>query len=142
MRLVPQKRRRWLLTAGVIVAIGTARLLPLQVDYGQARGYFQAGLSVALNPGARMVRATPTGSMEPAITHRHFSVLAPVPFAEVRVGDIIAFTDLDGAMIVHRVILREDEALTTKGDNNEHPDPRPVRMENYRGKIVATFFSR
>ena len=41
-------------------------------------------------------------------------------------GDVIIFQGAAGKMIVHRVIRRDGEMLTTMGDNNSVPDSDPV----------------
>lgn len=51
-----------------------------------------------------------------------------VPFDALRVGDIIVFPSQDNPekRIVHRIIGKSGDALTTMGDNNFSPDKAPV----------------
>ncbi len=55
-------------------------------------------------------------------------VLKSVPFAALRVGDVIAFHPNGGGVpgVVHRIISRTDKTLHTMGDNNAGPDAVPV----------------
>jgi signal peptidase len=68
-----------------------------------------------------------SGSMEPALKVGGITICKAVPVESIRVGDIIAFNNLDGVKITHRVTSVADEDGTikfrTKGDANEEEDP-------------------
>ena len=51
-----------------------------------------------------------------------------VPFDELRVGDIIIFPSLDNPekRIIHRIVRKSGDILTTMGDNNPSPDKDSV----------------
>ena len=53
-----------------------------------------------------------------------------VPFEELYVGDIIVFpaSDDSGKRIIHRIIKKTGDSLTTMGDNNPAPDKAPVTV--------------
>ena len=71
------------------------------------------------------------GSMEPTIPFGSLVVDAP---ATPAVGDVITLRQINGVYVTHRVIAQEGDFFTTKGDANEHPDPKPVR----RAEVVGT----
>lgn len=56
--------------------------------------------------------------------------------SEVKVGDVIAFSDPSGkkeVLITHRIIEVEDERIKTKGDAVEDPDPFNVSKKDIYG---------
>ena len=58
-----------------------------------------------------------------------------IPFAEFRVGDVVAFRvpEPNAKGVVHRVIARGEDYLVTMGDNNMTPDAhRVVAADNPR----------
>lgn len=86
-----------------------------------------------------------SGSMEPALKVGGVVVSKPIPFGEVREGDIISFRFAgQREVITHRVIrIIKDESgktwLQTKGDANEDPDPNLVGPTP-TGKIQKVVF--
>ena len=57
-------------------------------------------------------------------------------FENIETGDVISFRVSDDMLVTHRAIKITDEGITTKGDENNNPDPDPVTKENYIGKTV------
>ena len=55
--------------------------------------------------------------------------------AEFQVGDAIVFQS-NGDMIVHRVIMMNNECLVTQGDANTVPD-EPIAYDAVKGKVIA-----
>lgn len=55
---------------------------------------------------------------------------------EVAVGDIIVFRNPTGTFTIHRIVLKNDKTVTTKGDANFEPD-KPVKYKDIIGKAVA-----
>ena len=83
-----------------------------------------------------------TSSMAPKYSPGTFLVVKPVPFEELKVGDIITYQieSNDPAVITHRIIsmgaTQEGEpTFITKGDNNDVADENPVREVQVRGKL-------
>lgn len=68
-----------------------------------------------------------SGSMEPALKVGGVTICRSVPVEDIKVGDIIAFNNLEGVKITHRVtsVAEEDGVIKfhTKGDANEEEDP-------------------
>ena len=62
-----------------------------------------------------------------------------IPFADLRVGDIVVFTSRSATAdrIIHRIIRRTDDSLTTMGDNNPAPDAAPVTASQRPALAVA-----
>lgn len=83
-----------------------------------------------------------TSSMAPKYAPGTFLVVKPVPYEELRVGDIITYQIESGspAVITHRIsAIGADQngeiVFTTKGDNNDVEDELPVREIQVKGKL-------
>jgi signal peptidase I len=79
-----------------------------------------------------------SGSMAPAYPTDSVLAVEPVPAADVRAGDVIAYrVDPDTPLVTHRVIeVRTGPVFVTKGDANEDPDAKPVAAADLRGRVV------
>ncbi|UCR88402.1 signal peptidase I [Mycetocola spongiae] len=81
-----------------------------------------------------------TGSMEPLMPPGTTVVVKPIPFDQIRVGDVITYQLSSGEpeVVTHRVvgvdITPDGPRLRTQGDANPAEDPTPVREEQVRGK--------
>lgn len=71
-----------------------------------------------------------------------FLVMKPVPFDELKYGDVITFQQYSGRPDVetHRIVgfgatQQGEKTLITKGDNNGANDPEPVRAVQVKGKL-------
>lgn len=83
-----------------------------------------------------------SGSMEPYLKVGDIILVDKVDSAqEIKVDDIITFTQGDGKDITHRVIevkdINDNRSFVTKGDNNNDIDPNEVKFENIRGKYSS-----
>ena len=83
-----------------------------------------------------------TSSMEPKLPPGTLVVVKPVPFDDIRVGEVVTYQLRSGEpeLVTHRVIERALAAdgtvtLITKGDNNAVPDPAAVREVQVRGTV-------
>jgi signal peptidase len=82
-----------------------------------------------------------TQSMEPGLPPGTLVVIRPTPVDDIRVGDVITYQISSGeaAVVSHRVISKTyaDGELTfvTQGDNNDAPDPEPVKPVQIRGAL-------
>ena len=67
--------------------------------------------------------------------------IEPVSFADVFLGDVIAFPDPIGddrtGVLVHRVVAILPRGLITRGDNNVRVDTSIVTAENLLGKVTS-----
>lgn len=87
--------------------------------------------------------AVPTSSMEgdnpDSFDAGSFIITKNVSFSNIKVGDIVVYSD-QGILIVHRVVeINEDGSLITKGDNNNSIDSVLVTKDNYKAKMVKSF---
>lgn len=85
-------------------------------------------------------RVVLSGSMEPAIETG--SVIATIPRAEYRVGEIVTFGG-SGIPTTHRIVGTEEgengeQLFVTKGDANEEEDFRRVSGSEVLGKVFLT----
>ena len=83
-----------------------------------------------------------TSSMAPKYAPGTFLVVKPVPFEELKVGDIITYQIESGSptVITHRIssVTAEQSGeivFITKGDNNDVEDELPVREVQVKGKL-------
>jgi signal peptidase len=93
----------------------------------------------------RLTGSTPytvlTGSMRPSMPPGTTVVVKPLPFSEIKVGDVITYQISSGEpeVVTHRVIgvnvTQDGVRLETKGDANPIADPSLVREEQVRGKV-------
>lgn len=81
-----------------------------------------------------------SGSMEPTISVGSIVYVKEADFADIAVGDIIAF-EAGASVVTHRVeeIDSENQLFTTKGDANNTTDFTPVPYTNVIGKVMAHF---
>jgi signal peptidase len=83
-----------------------------------------------------------TNSMAPKYSPGTFMVMKPVPFDELRYGDIVTFQLQSGRpdAETHRIVgfgatQSGETTLITKGDNNGANDADPVRALQVKGKL-------
>lgn len=74
-----------------------------------------------------------TGSMEPALPIG--SIVVVDPAAEPEIGDIFAYR-VGTMVVIHRMIARDGDNYTFKGDANASPDISPVADEQILGKVI------
>lgn len=85
----------------------------------------------------------PTDSMEAgepdSIMAGSLILSKKVAFEDIDEPDVIIFQS-EGILKVHRVIGKDDEGLTTKGDNpNAGVDPDKVTANTYQAKVIKSF---
>lgn len=84
-----------------------------------------------------------TSSMAPKYAPGTFLAVKPIPFDELRVGDIITYQIASGkaGVITHRIVSvgatqEGGRVFTTKGDNNSLVDESPVQEVQVKGKLL------
>jgi signal peptidase I len=92
--------------------------------------------------GEQMMIIT-SGSMEPSIPVAAVVYVAPLPSADLRVGDVITFGSAQGAALTtHRIIgIRSIDGAPfyqTQGDANRTPDPNLTPAGAVVGKVTMT----
>lgn len=86
------------------------------------------------------VSYVPTASMEPTISAGEYVMYGKTNFEDVNVGDIIVYKSSSGMYIIHRVIEKNTEYLTTKGDNNAISDTEQITPDMVYGKYIMTIY--
>lgn len=76
-----------------------------------------------------------SGSMAPTFDTGSVVTIKPVRFENIKKGDIITFTDLEGRTVTHRVLVKQSQRLITKGDANKTPDLNAVAPGQVIGKV-------
>ncbi|MCR2783152.1 MULTISPECIES: signal peptidase I [unclassified Microbacterium] len=82
-----------------------------------------------------------TQSMEPGLPPGTLIVTKPTPVEDIAVGDVITYQIRSGesAVVTHRVISKtfagDEVTFIAQGDNNDVPDPEPVREVQVRGTL-------
>ena len=75
------------------------------------------------------------GSMSPFIQNGDVLEVVPVK-GKINLGDIVLYCSSHGNPIVHRVIRRGKESVTTKGDSVSSSD-QPLLSKQVLGRVVA-----
>ena len=88
--------------------------------------------------GIRPVRVL-SGSMKPEIVEGDMVYIQSCREEDVQTGDVIAFENGNGQMVLHRVIRREEEGFITKGDANDREDFQLVSAEDLIGILAVRF---
>jgi signal peptidase I len=101
---------------------------------------FALGYAVLTVAGYKPV-AVYSGSMRPTIPVGGLALDRAIPAREVRVGDVITFTDpyVRGRYVTHRVVeivqTPRGLAYRTKGDANPGRDPWAIRLDGQVGRV-------
>lgn len=92
---------------------------------------------VVLGIGPYKLIGIQTGSMSPKIKIGDAVVVdKKCNRDELKEGDIVAYLNNDGLVIVHRIIkINSDKTFITKGDYNNVADSEYVRKEQVQGKV-------
>ena len=79
-----------------------------------------------------------TGSMKPEFQGGETAIIIPDSFETVKEGDIVAFESPrnNSRPVMHRVIIKGDNYLRTKGDSNGKAEEFAVEKDEYRGKVM------
>ncbi len=94
---------------------------------------------VALKIFGFSVYSVRTASMEPTYPVNSIVFVQRTNPASIAVGDTITYTlNEDGDTVTHRVVSidKENRTFTTKGDNNNVEDAKPVSWENTIGRVM------
>ena len=77
-----------------------------------------------------------SGSMEPAYPVGGIIYYRAAAFEDINVGDAITFQFGESSLATHRVVTKDVEttSFTTKGDNNDTIDPKPIVYSSVVGK--------
>jgi signal peptidase I len=132
-------RRRWRARLSVPVSLRLARVAATSLLLGTGLGVFGVIVAPSLVGGRALT--VMSGSMEPALGVGDVVIDSRVSPAEVRVGDIVTFSDPEGTgkLITHRVRrVRIDGGtahLVTKGDNGNAVERWDVPAGGSLGRV-------
>ncbi len=104
-------------------------LLGLNVYHANAQNLAGKQIPMPFGFGAAVVLS---GSMEPTL--RVNDVIFVRAAESYQINDIVVY-DSGRELIVHRMIEKSGDTLTTKGDANNVPDA-PIRADAVKGKVV------
>lgn len=76
-----------------------------------------------------------SGSMAPTFNTGSIVAVKPIPFEQIKQGDIITFKDVDDRTVTHRVMEISEGKLITKGDANDGKDSTPVTKDRVIGQV-------
>ncbi|MGO0062159.1 signal peptidase I [Brevibacillus fluminis] len=76
-----------------------------------------------------------SGSMTPTFATGSIVAVKPVPFPDIKKGDIITFKSDAGYTVTHRVVDTKDGRLVTKGDANPESDMATVAPDKVVGRV-------
>lgn len=74
--------------------------------------------------------------MLPTLEHGQDVYSHPVPYHELKIGDIVVFVNKNNLATIHRIVKRKGPFWITKGDNNKRADRDLLSFTNYIGKVV------
>lgn len=104
-------------------------LLGVNVYLANARSVVGNRLPMPFGIGAAVVLS---GSMEDTLSVNDVIIVRESDSYDVK--DIVVYDD-GKALIVHRIIEKDGDMITTKGDANTTPD-EPVNISSVKGKVV------
>lgn len=104
-------------------------LLGLNVYRANAGGLAGNSLPMPLGFGTAVVLS---GSMEPVLSENDVIIVRPAESYDI--GDIVVY-DSGRDMIVHRIIEKDGDTVTTKGEANNIPD-EPINVKAVKGRVV------
>lgn len=92
-----------------------------------------------LTPDGAICSVADTNSMLPTFDRNVFLVVEKRGYADIAVGDVIAYRG-DDKLIVHRVVRGTDAGWIVRGDANDREDSTPVTASNFYGRVSAVVF--
>lgn len=129
MKEKTKKRSSALIRRAALAVLGI--LLGINVYLANARSIAGNKLPMPFGIGAAVVLS---GSMEPELSVN--DVIIVRESESYGINDIVAY-DNGREIIVHRIIEKNGDTLTTKGDANNTSD-EPISTEAVRGKVVLS----
>jgi len=88
-------------------------------------------------PGSILARSSGI-SMEPVYSDGTLFLIQPTAWGDLKVGDIIAYRNPAGQIIVHRLIHSYGDHWLAQGDNNNAPDQQMVTPQDLVGVVETS----
>ena len=76
-----------------------------------------------------------SGSMEPTFYPGDIVITKHKNKTDIKINDIVTYSDNDGVIITHRIIEETPEGYITKGDNNNVEDADILTEDNIIGEV-------
>jgi len=80
-------------------------------------------------------------SMQPLMGRNSYVVIDPIAYEALRPGMLVAYRNLAGQQVVHRLVEKEGGYWTVEGINNQFADADYVTPDNLIGVVYGTFHS-
>ncbi len=97
-----------------------------------------AALGQSGQPGSILAKSIGT-SMEPVYRAGTLFLIQPTKWEDLKTGDVIAYRNPSGQIIVHRLIHSYGNRWLAQGDNNLAPDQAMVTPQNLVGVVETSF---
>lgn len=123
--------RRWTAWLRLSALALCGVLLGINVYNANANRLVGNQLPMPFGVGAAVVLS---GSMEPALSVDDLIIVRQAD--DYATGDVVVF-QAGGTLVVHRIIARDGDTVTTQGDANPVAD-EPIPIASIRGKVVAS----
>lgn len=105
-----------------------------------------AWIDAAAFVGAQVYRVQPTGSMAPTLQAGDFLVVKPLPYADLRVGQMVLYQARwrkpDEVPVTHWASARAGDEWIMDGEANryyERSDAQRMGRKEYRGVVTAVY---
>ena len=122
-------KKRLILRIVIIVLAGV--FLGIQLYSWNARSLGGDKMPMPLGFATSVVLS---GSMEPELQVNDMIIVTAKD--SYGVGDVVVYQSY-GTLIVHRIISIDGEAVITRGDANQTPDPA-IKLSDIKGEVVAS----
>lgn len=91
----------------------------------------------SFRPGTILARTSGV-SMEPAYHDGWILLIMPTKWEDLQVGQVIAYKNSRGVLIVHRLTHSYGDSWLVQGDNNAEPDYEKVTAKNLVGVVYSS----
>jgi len=89
---------------------------------------------IAFRMGDFHVQTVLSGSMRPTVSPGDLAIVQGVPVSSLRADDVIVFTPPNATQpVLHRIVSRQGDVITTKGDANSLADPWRLTLQGATG---------
>ena len=111
----------------------------LNETVGKGQGNADCGLVIPANRAVRYLVHS-GNSMCPTLCERDLIEVMPCTGRTARVGDAVVFkSPAEDILIVHRIVMKNDQGMVTRGDNNASNDPWTLQPDAVQGLAVAAW---
>ena len=80
-----------------------------------------------------------SGSMEPTCPVGSIIYYKEVPQSELKIGDVVTFTNVDNQYVSHRIVNIDGDDVSTRGDANNTIDANTIKLSDIKGKVQRVY---